>query len=184
MTTSASTPLSLDLPPMEAAAVEGLPSGPGWQFEPKYDGFRCLAHRHGSRVHLQSKNQKPLERYFPEVTQGIEEIAEDDFVLDGELVIAGGSFETLPLRTRLDTPARLPLAALPEGIGRPPVAPDQPSAVNLLRRLDVSSATSIRSSRSRRSWSRAKPIPNSRPSSAVESDCVTPVCRMSSTAIL
>jgi ATP-dependent DNA ligase len=78
--------------------VDELPTGPGWQFEPKYDGFRCLAHRRGSRVHLQSKNQKPLERYFPEVTQGLEEIVEADFVLDGELVTVGGSFESLQLR--------------------------------------------------------------------------------------
>jgi ATP-dependent DNA ligase len=115
--TSAPTPLSLDLPPMEAEAVDELPSGPGWQYEPKYDGFRCLAHRRGGRVHLQSKNQKPLERYFPEVAQGLKEIAEDDFVLDGELVIAGGSFESLQLRLHpaesrirklaLDTPAEL-----------------------------------------------------------------------------
>ena len=83
---------------MEAEAVEELPSGPGWQYEPKYDGFRCLAHRRGGRVHLQSKNQKPLERYFPEVARGLQEIAEDDFLLDGELVIAGGSFESLQLR--------------------------------------------------------------------------------------
>ena len=96
--TSASTPLWLDLLPMEAETVDELPSGPGWQYEPKYDGFRCLAHRRGTRVHLQSKNQKPLERYFPEVAQGIDEIAEDDFVLDGELVIVGGSFESLQLR--------------------------------------------------------------------------------------
>ena len=88
---------ALDLPPMEAEAVDELPLGEGWQYEPKYDGFRCLAHRRGSRVHLQSKNQKPLERYFPEVAQGLEEIAEMDFVLDGELVV-GGSFEGLQLR--------------------------------------------------------------------------------------
>ena len=92
------TPLSLELPPMESETVDELPTGVGWQYEPKYDGFRCLAHRRGDRVHLQSKNQKPLERYFPEVARGIEEIAEDDFVLDGELVIVGGSFETLQLR--------------------------------------------------------------------------------------
>ena len=95
---AAPTQLPLDLPPMEAEAVDDLPAGAGWQYEPKYDGFRCLAHRHGGRVHLQSKNQKPLERYFPEIAQGIEEIAEDDFVLDGELVIVGGSFEALQLR--------------------------------------------------------------------------------------
>ena len=88
---------ALDLPPMEAEAVDELPLGEGWQYEPKYDGFRCLAHRRGSRVHLQSKNQKPLERYFPEVAQGLEEIAEMDYVLDGELVV-DGSFEDLQLR--------------------------------------------------------------------------------------
>ena len=102
---------------MEAEAVEELPSGPGWQFEPKYEGFRCLAHRRCGRVHLQSKNQKPLERYFPEVARGIQEIAADDFLLDGELVIAGGSFESLQLRLHpaesrirklaLETPAEL-----------------------------------------------------------------------------
>jgi ATP-dependent DNA ligase len=95
---AAPTQLPLDLPPMEAESVDELPSGVGWQYEPKYDGFRCLAHRHGKRVHLQSKNQKPPERYFPEVVRGIEEIAEDKFVLDGELVIVGGSFESLQLR--------------------------------------------------------------------------------------
>ena len=56
----------LDLAPMESEAVDELPAGPGWQYEPKYDGFRCLAHLRDGRVHLQSKNQKPLERYFPE----------------------------------------------------------------------------------------------------------------------
>ena len=60
--------------------------------------FRCLAHRRGERVHLQSRNQKPLERYFPEVARGVGDIAEDSFVLDGELVLPGGSFETLQLR--------------------------------------------------------------------------------------
>ena len=83
---------------MEAEAVDELPSGGGWQYEPKYDGFRCLAHRRGERVHLQSRNQKPLERYFPEVARGLGDIAEDSFVLDGELVLPGGSFETLQLR--------------------------------------------------------------------------------------
>ena len=58
--TAASTPLPLDLQPMEAETVDALPEAGGWQFEPKYDGFRCLAHRRGSRVHLQSRNQKPL----------------------------------------------------------------------------------------------------------------------------
>ena len=83
---------------MEAEPAEDLPSGRGWQYEPKYDGFRCLVHRLGSRIHLQSKNQKPLERYFPEVAAGLVALDETSFVLDGELVIPGGSFEALQLR--------------------------------------------------------------------------------------
>ena len=97
-----SLPMPLDLPPMEAEGVDELPSGAGWQYEPKYDGFRCIAHR-SAQVHLQSRNLKPLERYFPEVADGLQEIAETDFVLDGELVIAGGSFESLQLRLSSNT---------------------------------------------------------------------------------
>jgi ATP-dependent DNA ligase len=93
-----STPLPLDLPPMEAEAVKALPSAGGWQFEPKYDGFRCLAHRRGPRTHLQSRNQKPLERCFPEVACALEAIKQENFLLDGDLMIVGGSFETLQLR--------------------------------------------------------------------------------------
>jgi ATP-dependent DNA ligase len=94
----AAAPLPLDLKPMEADTVEELPSGAGWQYEPKYDGFRCLAHRRDGRVHLQSRNAKPLERYFPEVASGLQGIADGGFVLDGELLIRGGPFETLQLR--------------------------------------------------------------------------------------
>jgi ATP-dependent DNA ligase len=94
----AAAPLPLDLKPMEAEAVEELPSGAGWQYEPKYDGFRCLAHLRDGRVHLQSRNAKPLERYFPEVASGLQGIAEAGFVIDGELLIPSGSFETLQLR--------------------------------------------------------------------------------------
>jgi ATP-dependent DNA ligase len=83
---------------MEAEAVDELPSGRGWQYEPKYDGFRCIAHLRDGLVHLQSRNAKPLERYFPEVASGLQAIAEAGFVLDGELLIPGGSFETLQLR--------------------------------------------------------------------------------------
>ena len=69
-----SKPLPLDLPPMEAEVVEALPAANGWQFEPKYNGFRCLAHKRGRQVHLQSRNQKPLERYFPEAASALEAI--------------------------------------------------------------------------------------------------------------
>jgi ATP-dependent DNA ligase len=55
------------LPPMEAKLVESLPEGEDWQFEPKWDGFRCLVFRDGAEVALQSKAGRPLGRYFPEV---------------------------------------------------------------------------------------------------------------------
>ena len=55
------------LAPMEAKLVEALPAGEGWQYEPKWDGFRCLVFRDGAEVELQSKAGRPLDRYFPEV---------------------------------------------------------------------------------------------------------------------
>jgi ATP-dependent DNA ligase len=89
------------LPPMEAKLVDTLPKGEGWQYEPKWDGFRCLVFRDGGEVELQSKGLKPLGRYFPEVVEAVRALAADRFVLDGELVIPVGgalSFEALQLR--------------------------------------------------------------------------------------
>src|SRR3712207_2511770 len=89
------------LPPMEAKLVDALPEGEGWQFEPKWDGFRCLVFRDGPDVHLQSKSGKPLGRYFPEIEEAVCAMEADRFVLDGELVIPVGkalSFEALQLR--------------------------------------------------------------------------------------
>ena len=94
----ASTPLPLDLPPMEAEPVDELPIGTRVAIRAEIRWLPLPGASARRRVHLQSKNQKPLERYFPEVAAGLEEIAEDDFVLDGELVILGGSFESLQLR--------------------------------------------------------------------------------------
>ena len=89
------------LPPMEAKLVDALPEGEGWRFEPKWDGFRCLAFRDGGEVHLQSKSGKPLARYFPEVAERMLALDADRFVVDGELIIPLGgilSFEALQLR--------------------------------------------------------------------------------------
>jgi ATP-dependent DNA ligase len=86
---------------MEAKLVDALPSGDGWQFEPKWDGFRCIAVRDGGSVELISKAGKPLGRYFPEVVAMLEAVAEARFVLDGELIIPIGaclSFEALQMR--------------------------------------------------------------------------------------
>ena len=78
--------------------MEELPLGKEWLYEPKYDGFRCLAFRDGDKIELQSKKQKSLNRFFPEVAAGLARLKAERFVLDGELVIPGQSFETLQLR--------------------------------------------------------------------------------------
>jgi ATP-dependent DNA ligase len=86
---------------MEALLAAELPDGEGWQYEPKWDGFRCLAARDGGEVELTSKSGKPLGRYFPEVVTMLEALKEKQFLLDGELIIPIGdalSFEALQLR--------------------------------------------------------------------------------------
>jgi len=82
-------PLPLPIPyaPMEATRAETLPEGEGWQFEPKWDGFRCLVFRSQDEVVLQSKAGQPLARYFPELVASFRDLRAQAFVLDGEVVI-------------------------------------------------------------------------------------------------
>ena len=87
--------------PMEARSVETLPEGKAWQYEPKWDGFRCVAYKDGAKVRLQSKAGKPLERYFPDIVETVAALGARQCVLDGEIVIAVGkrlSFDELLLR--------------------------------------------------------------------------------------
>lgn len=89
------------IPPMEARSVDEIPTGDAWQYEPKWDGFRCLAFRDGDKIFLQSKNGQPLARYFPDVVAYLAKLSQQRFVLDGELVIPIGgalSFDELQLR--------------------------------------------------------------------------------------
>jgi ATP-dependent DNA ligase len=72
---------------MEATSVGELPVEGGWQYEPKWDGFRCIAFRDGSEMYLQSKSGEPLSRYFPEVVEALAALSARKFVLDGEIVI-------------------------------------------------------------------------------------------------
>src|SRR5918999_2737758 len=101
-TKQARTPqLSYDTAPMEAKLVDSLPTGEGWQFEPKWDGFRCLAFRDGAEVELRAKSGKTLSRYFPEVIAALRSLPVKHFVIDGELAIPVGaslSFDALQLR--------------------------------------------------------------------------------------
>src|SRR5690606_3703019 len=87
--------------PMEAKSVSELPRDEGWQFEPKWDGFRCVALREGSEVQLFAKSGKPLLRYFPDIADLLRALPAERFLLDGELAIQVGdslSFEALQLR--------------------------------------------------------------------------------------
>ena len=96
-----SLPLAVPYAPMEARPVAAIPKGEEWQYEPKWDGFRCLAFKDGPKVQLQSKAGEPLGRYFPELVQAIESLRAKTCVLDGEIVIPVGrsiSFEDLLLR--------------------------------------------------------------------------------------
>jgi len=89
------------LPPMEARSIDEIPGDEGWQYEPKWDGFRCLAFRNGSDIFLQSKSGQPLARYFPDVIGQLGQIKSKQFVLDGELAIPVKgrlSFDELQLR--------------------------------------------------------------------------------------
>ncbi|HEY4116048.1 MAG TPA: ATP-dependent DNA ligase [Rhizomicrobium sp.] len=93
--------VSVDTLPMEARLVDALPDEPGWQFEPKWDGFRCLAFRSGDHVELRAKSGKSLTRYFPDVAEAVRAAPVDRFVVDGELAIPVGkalSFDALQLR--------------------------------------------------------------------------------------
>jgi ATP-dependent DNA ligase len=94
-------PLSKKYQPMEARPATELPAGAEWQYEPKWDGFRCLAFRDAERVDLQSKSGKPLTRYFPELIAALKALKSNKFVLDGEIVIPVGgtlSFDDLLMR--------------------------------------------------------------------------------------
>lgn len=96
-----SLPIQFPYPPMEAESADALPNGDAWQYEPKWDGFRCIAFRDGDEVRVQSKAGKPLERYFPDVVESLAALSAKRFVLDGEIVIPVDgrlSFDELLLR--------------------------------------------------------------------------------------
>ncbi len=91
----------LDIEPTEAKLVEHLPEG-DWQYEPKWDGFRCLAFRAGDDIDLKGKSGKPLARYFPEVVALLARLPQTCFVLDGELaIVKDGEFSFDALLQRI-----------------------------------------------------------------------------------
>jgi ATP-dependent DNA ligase len=118
--------------PMEAKLVDALPTEAGWQYEPKWDGFRAIASRLGGHVELRSKSGKSLARYFPEIVAALQDTACGDYVLDGELILPVDgvlSFDALqarlhPAESRIrrlsgETPAQLMLFDCLAMDGRP-----------------------------------------------------------------
>jgi ATP-dependent DNA ligase len=94
-------PFAPPLAPMLSTAADALPAGEGWQFEPKWDGFRTLVFRDGDEILLQSRDEKPMNRYFPELVAPLAAALPERCVLDGEVVIVTGGgldFEALLLR--------------------------------------------------------------------------------------
>ena len=114
-----SLPIRPPFPVMEATRAARLPEGHDWQFEPKWDGFRCLVFRAGDTVALQSKAGQPLSRYFPELVEAVRRSPHESFVLDGEIVIFRDghvSFDDLllrihPARSRIEKLAKATPAA-------------------------------------------------------------------------
>ena len=87
---------------MEALSVEEIPTGSGWQYEPKWDGFRCLVFRNGRNVVLQSKAGRALTRYFPDVVEAVLALKPETFVLDSEIVVPrNGAFSFDDLLQRI-----------------------------------------------------------------------------------
>ena len=94
--------LTVPVPPMEARLVAGLPEDEGWQFEPKWDGFRAIAVRRGDEAVIWSKSGKPLGRYFPELVALLRGVPEPDFIIDGEIILpVGGILSFGALQARL-----------------------------------------------------------------------------------
>src|SRR4051794_27457380 len=94
-------PIATSYAPMEAKLVPALPTGADWQYEPKFDGFRCLAFKDDGEVDLRSKSGQPFNRYFPEVAAALDKLTAKRCVLDGELVVPEGSalsFDELLMR--------------------------------------------------------------------------------------
>jgi ATP-dependent DNA ligase len=94
-------PVQPPIEPMLAKLASEIPAGPGWHYEPKWDGFRCIVYFDGKEIYLQSRDLKPLGRYFPELEAGLKEALPGPLVLDGEVVIMGPKgldFDALQMR--------------------------------------------------------------------------------------
>jgi ATP-dependent DNA ligase len=99
-------PLSPPVKPQLARAAKELPEGDEWRYEPKWDGFRTLVFRDGDDVYLQSRNGKPMNRYFPEIPPQVTRLASERVVLDGELILVVDGIQEFDLLGQRIHPAK------------------------------------------------------------------------------
>jgi ATP-dependent DNA ligase len=99
-------PLKPPIKPQLARAAKELPEGDGWRYEPKWDGFRTIVFRDGDDVYLQSRNGKPMNRYFPEVVPDILALPQERIVLDGELIVVVDGIQEFDLLGQRIHPAK------------------------------------------------------------------------------
>jgi ATP-dependent DNA ligase len=98
-------PLKPPIKPQLAKTAKELPEGEGWRYEPKWDGFRTIVFRDGDKVHLQSRNGRPMNRYFPEVVEQLAALAGKRLVLDGEIVVVVDGVQEFDLLSQRIHPA-------------------------------------------------------------------------------
>jgi len=109
-----SLPLSPPVLPQLARSKSELPEGDEWRYEPKYDGFRTLVFRDGDQVHLQSRNGKPMNRYFPEVVEQLLASSAERAVFDGELIVVVDGVQEFDLLSQRIHPAQSRVQILAE----------------------------------------------------------------------
>ena len=107
-------PLSPPVPPQLARSKADLPEGEEWRYEPKYDGFRTVVFRDGDDVHLQSRNGKPMNRYFPEVVEQVLASSAERVVFDGELIVVVDGVQEFDLLSQRIHPAKSRVEMLAE----------------------------------------------------------------------
>jgi ATP-dependent DNA ligase len=98
-------PLKPPVKPQLAKSAKELPEGEGWRYEPKFDGFRTIVFRDGDDVHLQSRNGRPMNRYFPDVVEQVLKLPHDRLVLDGEMIVVVDGIQEFDLLSQRIHPA-------------------------------------------------------------------------------
>ena len=98
-------PLAPPVQPQLARSAKDLPAGDGWRYEPKWDGFRTIVFRDGADVHLQSRNGRPMNRYFPDVVEQVLQLPAERLVLDGEMIVMVDGIQEFDLLSQRIHPA-------------------------------------------------------------------------------